>query len=238
MWDEADIRQERGWYYERIAKRCIAAFDKNNIDAFYVPDRDEALKKVLGMIPEGATIGIGDSVTLFQIGVIPALERRGRNQIFNPFLRDEEGKRLVRGRERLELQKRGLVADIFMCGSNAITLDGKLVNIDSRGNRVGGLIFGSEKVIVVAGVNKIVRNVEEALKRIKEMVAPTNAKRHNLKHGSGPLPCAITGICNDCRHPRRICCYTVIVEYQNSPLDVDDWGRRINVVLVGEELGI
>jgi len=123
-----------------------------------------------------------------------------------------------------------------LTGTNAITLDGKLVNIDGVGNRVAAMIFGPKKVIVVAGINKIVSDVNEALERIRGFAAPMNAKRHYLKHQQpelGDLPCVQTGSCVDCRHDWRICNYTVIIEGAM----IGQKGR-INVVLVGEELGL
>ncbi|MFH0738183.1 MAG: LUD domain-containing protein [Candidatus Micrarchaeota archaeon] len=119
---------------------------------------------------------------------------------------------------------------------NAITLDGKIVSTDGLGNRVAPVIFGPEKVILVIGANKIVKDVDQALQRIREIAAPINAKRHALKHHRPEfdnLPCARTGICVDCNHDWRICHYTVIIEGSM----VREEGR-INVVLVGEELGI
>ena len=123
-----------------------------------------------------------------------------------------------------------------MVGSNAVTLDGKLVNTDGRGNRVAPMIYGPDRVIVVAGANKLVNDMEEALLRIRQIAAPVNVRRHYIKHNNphfGELPCARTGSCADCNHDWRICRYTVIIE------GAMPWERgRINVVLVGEELGI
>ena len=127
-------------------------------------------------------------------------------------------------------------ADIFLVGSNAVTLDGKLVNTDGRGNRVAPLIYGPDKVIVVAGANKLVNDLEEAFQRIRQIAAPVNARRHYLKHHNphfAELPCARTGQCADCNLDWRICHYTVIID--GAML----WEKgRINLVLVGEELGI
>ena len=132
--------------------------------------------------------------------------------------------------------KESFFADVFVTGTNAITLDGKLVNIDGYGNRVAAMIYGPAKVILVIGTNKIVKNVDEALERIHQYAAPINAKRHYLKHHDQnfiDLPCIKTGGCVDCRHEWRICNYTTIIEGA-----VSRHQGRINVVLVGEELGI
>ncbi|MFC1864917.1 lactate utilization protein, partial [Chloroflexota bacterium] len=218
------------WFNEKLAQRCLDALKRNNIPGYYAPDRNQALAQILGMIPSGVNIGVGDSVTLHQVGVIEELEKRGSHQIFNPFRK--EGKDYIPAtmREMVAIGLEALSVDFFLTGSNAITLDGKIVNIDGGGNRVTGMLYGPKKVIAVAGINKIVANVEEGIKRIKGTAAPINAKRHNLKHGLEAPPCTVTGVCVDCHHPRRICCYTTIIEFQRRP--------RIEVVIVGEELGI
>jgi len=115
-------------------------------------------------------------------------------------------------------------------------LDGKLVNTDAGGNRVAAMVFGPKKVIIVVGANKIVKDVEEALRRIREVAAPQNVIRIATKHHSAEhleLPCAASGICSDCNHPRRICRYTTIIEGVSS-----EHRGRIHVLLVGERLGI
>ncbi|MDP3879307.1 MAG: lactate utilization protein [Dehalococcoidales bacterium] len=227
---ETDMSREEAWFKEKLARRCLTAMEKHNIPGHYCPDRDEALQKILEMIPPGVTIGAGDSVTLSQIGILDELEKRGSHQVFDPFRKDGEDCMPDTFRDLIETGKQALATDYFLTGLNAITVDGKIVNTDRTGNRASGLIFGPKKVIAVAGINKIVANLEEALARVKEVAAPLNAYRHHIKHEMDTPPCAITGTCADCRHPRRICCYTVIVEYQITP--------RIELVIVGEDLGI
>ncbi len=243
MLDERDISQERKWFYRELATRVVTNLQKRNINAQYVSSREEALSVVLGMIPEGATVARGDSLTLEQVGVMAALRKLNRNKITDPFKRDAEGfyvaetedRRLQREEHRTQ-QREAFTSDVFLTGTNAVTLDGKLVNIDGGGNRVAAMIFGPKKVIVVVGVNKIVKDADEALERIHEVAAPINAKRHYLKHHRpefGDLPCVRTGRCVDCNHDWRICRYTVIIEGSIM------WDKgRINVVLIGEELGI
>lgn len=247
MIDETDISSELKWHYELLSVKAVEALRRNYFGAVYAPNRDEAFAKVLSMITREATIGIGDSITLEQLGIISFLENNRPDKLFNPFRRDVEGQLIVMGEERFQLTRKALTADIFMTGTNAITLDGKLVNRDGRGNRVAAMIFGPREVIVVAGANKIVKNTEEALRRISEVCAPLNAKRHLEKHHfstMGELPCVRTGICNDCKSPWRICCYTVIIECQRQ-METEIFGPavgpprpRISVVLVGESLGI
>jgi len=237
MIDETDISQEKAWLHEERAKTVVKKLQKGNISGQYVPSREEALTAILGMIPPGAVVARGDSITLDQVGVIPELIKRNQNRIIDPLERDADGFYIIAEKEqRWRIAREVFSADIFLVGTNAITLDGKLVNIDGWGNRVSAMIFGPEKVIVVVGVNKIVRDVNEALERIHHFAAPMNAKRHYLKHDRADfadLPCVRTGRCVDCSHGSRICRYTVIIE------GVRVWEKgRINVVLVGEELGI
>lgn len=210
---------------QRIAG-LIEKLGKNNIPAYYVETRQEAFQVVMSMIPEGSTVGFGDSVTLRQIGVVEALEN-GNYDFLNPW---RPG---ISRRENTDLKRRALTADVFVTGSNALTLDGRIVNVDALGNRVAGMLFGPDKVIIVVGINKIVENLDEALKRIRDEAAPLNVKRHPE---FDPMPpCGLTGICSDCSSPWRICNKTVIIERQ---FDNSEYLPVITVVIVGEELGL
>ena len=238
MIDETDLSQERKWFYEQQARTAVNSLQKKNVYAQYISTRQEALATVLEMIPLGATVARGDSVTIDQIGIIPELRKRNKqSRVIDPLERGADGLPIFPEIEqRKRVARETFSADIFLVGTNAVTLDGKLVNTDGWGNRVSALIFGPEKVIIVAGVNKIVKDVNEALERIHNVAAPMNAKRHYVKHQwpeLGDLPCVRTGSCVNCNHDWRICRYTVIIEGTM----VREKGR-INVVLVGEELGI
>ena len=236
MIDETDLSQELKSFYEERAKRVVAKLQKMNVSAIYTSTREKALAAVMSMIPEGAKVARGDSISVDQVGVIDELKRRNRNEVIDPFERDAEGRTILKGKERRQAQREAFFADVFITGANAITLDGKVVSTDALGNRVAPVIFGPEKVVLVIGANKIVKDLESALRRIHEIAAPINAKRHALKHHVpefGQLPCAVTGVCTDCNHEWRICRYTIIIE--GSMVTEKD---RINVVLVGEELGI
>jgi hypothetical protein len=207
-------------------RELVERLGKNNIFACYVHDRQEAYGKVMAMIPEGATVGYGDSLTLRQIGVVEALEK-GNYVFFNPWRAGTSVE------ENIRLKKRSLTSDVFVTGTNALTLDGKIVNVDGHGNRVAAMLFGPDKVIIVVGINKIVANLEEALARIRHKAAPLNVKRHP---GFDPMPpCGITGECSDCASPWRICNKTVIIEreYRNSKYE-----PVMTVIIVGEELGL
>jgi len=235
MLQEVDLSQETGLFYKVRAGLIIKNLERRNMNGQYVQNREEALITVLDMISPGAVVGRGDSVTLFELGIIPAIIKRGQNRLINPFEKDDKGF-FPETERRRELQREALLSDIFLTSTNAITLDGKLVNIDGAGNRVGAMVFGPRKVIVVAGMNKVVKNVEEGLDRIHNICTPMTAIRHRLKHGTegcDEVPCAKTGKCPDCHHALRACSYTVIIEGAMA----SEKGR-INVVLVGEQMGI
>jgi len=216
MAGDTDTTGERRWLSETRAKIAIKNLRKNHINACYVPTRGEAL-------------------SVDQIGVIPALIRRGQNRVVDPFEIDTSGRLLHKSKQVVNMYQKAFTADVFLTGSNAVTLDGKLVNTDGTGNRVAPMIFGPKKVILAAGINKIVNDIEEARKRIRDICAPLDVKRYILKHDQtayNDLPCAKTGFCVDCKHDLRFCCYTVIIE----AVAITEHGR-INVVLIGEELG-
>jgi len=166
----------------------------------YVEKAEDAAKMVLAMIPPETKVGIGGSTSLMQLGVTEELVRRGCLTRAQP--------------------------EIFLTSSNVITMDGKLVNTDMTGNRVTGMIFGPKQVIVVAGKNKIVKDLNAALDRLKKVTAPYIAKNAGLK-----TPCVVTGECNDCKSPARVCTVTTIIEAKPRI-------TQISVILVGEDIGL
>ena len=207
-------------------EQLIETLGRNNITAAFVRDRRKALATVMSMVPEGAVVGYGDSLTLQQIGVVDALEN-GNYTFLNPW---KSGNSVE---DNIRLKKRSLTADVLVTGTNALTLDGKLVNVDGHGNRVAAMLFGPDKVIIVVGINKLVANVPDALERIRTHAAPLNVGRH--VHFDPMPPCGTTGECSDCSSPWRICNKTVIIEREFSN---DRYEPRIHVVIVGEELGL
>jgi len=206
-------------FYGERAKRVVAALNKNQFEGVFAPTAAEAVEEVLKRVPPGATVGAGGSLTLRQIGVVDLLKKRGHT-VFDHW---EEG--LDQG-EVYRVRRSQLTADVFLSGTNALTADGCLVNIDGAGNRVAAMTFGPSRVIVVAGVNKIVRDREAALTRIKNEAAPRNMYRLNQ-----PTPCAKTTFCADCVPPVRMCRITTVLEAR--PLGIPDF----TVIIVGEELG-
>ena len=165
-------------------RKLIEKLDEHNIPACYVKNRKQAFNKVMSMIPEGSVVGFGDSLTLRQIGVVDALTK-GNYTFLNPW------KTGTSVEESVKIKKRSLTSDVFVTGTNALTLDGKIVNVDGHGNRIAAMLFGPNKVIIVVGVNKIVETLDEALKRIREKTAPLNVQRHPE---FDPMPpCGVTG---------------------------------------------
>jgi hypothetical protein len=236
MIDEKDLSQEKQWYYKVRAESVVKNLVKHDINGQYAASRQEALASVMEMIPPGATVARGDSVSIDQVGIPEELVNRNQNKLINPLQRDENGFFFYGTEDRYRMEREAFYADVFITSTNAITLDGKLVSIDGHGNRVSAMIFGPKKVIVVVGVNKIVKDIGEALARIHNIATPINAIRHYLKHNmpeGRELPCVKAGYCVDCNHPERPCRYTVIIEGSG----IMDKGR-FSVVLVGEVLGI
>ena len=236
MVDEMGLSLEQQRLGEERANIVAKNLRRRHINVQYFASRKEALDAILKMIPPGAKVARGDSLSVDQIGVIPELIRLRQNTIIDPYRRDTDGYYIDSAEARRQMQREAFLTDVFLSGTNAVTLDGKLVNVDMLGNRVAAMLFGPKKVILVAGVNKIVNDVNEAMERIRQVAAPGNAQRHYLKHHYeefANLPCVKTGRCVNCSHDFRICSFTVIIE----STALRDQGR-INLMLVGEELGI
>ncbi|WP_432667537.1 lactate utilization protein [Wukongibacter baidiensis] len=203
---------------EKRVSRTIENLEKNNMRGYFAQSEDEALKKVQEIIKEGDTVTVGGSMTLFETGVIDLL-RNGKYKFLDRY---EEG---LSQEDIKEIYRKSFAADAYFTSSNAITEEGELYNVDGRGNRVAAMIYGPDKVVVVLGVNKIVRDLDEAIMRNREWAAPANAKRLDRK-----TPCAEVGYCMDCSSKDRICSDYVIIKKQ---MDAD----RIHVIIVNKALG-
>ena len=207
------------WFYEKRAAAAIEALGKNRMGGTYVADLSEVSKTVLPMIPAGASVGFGGSMTIFETGLYEAL-CQGNYKLLDRY---EKG---ISPEEMGSRQRQALLSDVFVAGVNAVTEQGELVFVDASCTRVGPILFGPKKVILITGCNKIVPNLAYAQERIRHFVAPANAKRLNRK-----TPCAQTGQCMDCDSPDRICNATVVIHKQANP-------KRLHVVFVGESLGL
>jgi hypothetical protein len=206
------------WNHLTRLELAAKALRKHGFTALVVANKEEAKAKVLELIPAGATVGIGGSITIRELGVIPALEASGHKMIqhWQPGISKDED---------LAIRKQELLADVFLASNNAVTMTGELVNIDGQGNRVGAQVFGPGKIILVAGVNKLAKDVTEGIWRARNIACSANSRRLGAKN-----PCGIAGYCNDCDSPDRSCRVLVIMERQPSRSDV-------TVVLVNEDLG-
>ena len=217
--EECKMNELTHWHYDTLGAKLVKALEKNNFRASYIKTRQEALEKLLEIIPVGATVGFGGSVTLAELGIIPKLEERG-----TPVL--NHAKPGLSPEEMRAIRRKQLLSDVYLTGTNAITLDGKLVNMDATGNRVGAMLFGPDKVFIIIGVNKAVKDVAEAEQRIKLWASPPNNKRLGY-----PNPCAETGVCVDCQGPTRIC--NILTVMHKKPRMTD-----MHVILVGEDMGL
>ena len=206
------------WHHDLVGERVAEALRRNDFDAVYCKSAAEAAEEVLRLVPENGTVGLGGSWTVKELGVVEKLKARGNTIL-------DHGAPGLENEERVRIRRAQLTADAFLTGSNAVTMDGRLVNTDGNGNRVAAMIFGPGKVIVVAGVNKIVRDIQEAEGRIRKTAAPINNRRLNL-----PNPCVKTGECMDCQGPTRICNVTTILHKRPKLTEM-------HVIIVGEALG-
>lgn len=205
-------------YFEKRGQILVKNLRNRHFDAWYCDTKEDALAKVLELIPEGAKIGWGGLLSAQQIGLFDALRSGNYDLLDRDLCQTPE--------EREQMMKDALFSDVFLTGANGLSLDGQMVNIDGTGNRVAATIYGPKKVIVIAGMNKVCDTLEEAVKRAREVAAPMNMMRF-MKD----TPCAATGKCGDCKAEGCICNQIVITRHCR-PLG------RIQFVLVGEHLGL
>ncbi len=207
-----------------IIKTTIGALKNNEFEVWYVENcyqAEEVFWKEIFAKEEHSTVSWGDSLTLHATGILPKLKDRDDVQLIETF-----GEHFTR-EEKMINRKKALLSDLFLTGSNAVTSNGQLINLDMVGNRVGGITYGPEKVVIFVGVNKIVESIDEGMKRVKEIAAPLNAKRHS----EFKMPCQVTGQCMDCNSPDRICNVWTITEKAYPK-------GRIKVILIDEALGL
>ena len=210
----ADPKQK---YYEKRAQVLIKNLKSRHFEAYYCADKASALEKALELIPKGATVGWGGAMSAQQIGLIDALNAGA----YNAFDRDKT----ATPEEREQAMKKCLLADVFVTGANALSLDGQMVNIDGMGNRVAAIVYGPGSVVVIAGINKVADTLEAAVTRARTVAAPMNKQRFPVQ-----TPCEVTGSCADCKSDGCIC-NQMLITRNCKP------AGRIKFVIVGEELG-
>lgn len=204
-------------YYQKLANTVLKGFEKRFMDGYYCESIEEAKTLALSFVSEGSTVSFGGSVTLDETGVLKELRERKDITLFDraTATTPEENKKIMH---------EALSCDYYFMSSNAITVDGELVNIDGNGNRVAALIYGPENVIILAGMNKIVKTIEEGISRTRNVASPQNCIRLGKD-----TPCKTNGVCGNCLKD-TICDQIVITRASRVP-------KRIKVILVGEELG-
>jgi len=203
---------------EKRVDRTIKNLNRRNMEGFFVKDKSELMTLLKKLIDEKSTVGVGDSMTLFETDVIDFL-RKGDYVFLDKY---REG---ITSEEKKDIYIQNFSANTFMCSTNALTEDGELYNIDGNGSRVAPMLYGPKQVILVTGINKIVKDIEEAEKRARNYAAPIDAKRLNKD-----TPCTTLGYCVDCKSPNRICNDFTIIRGQFIK-------NRIKVIIVGEQLG-
>lgn len=204
---------------ELVANNIIKQLGKRRMEGSYAPTVRQAKDEILAMIPTGSTVYRCGSMTAVGLGLWEALAKLEGVQLIDPMVPG------ITSQESLRLRREGMSADFMIASSNAVTLDGKLVNLDGSGNRVAAMCFGPTKVILVVGMNKVAPDVESAMARVQHYAAPVNTIRLGYDN-----PCKESGLCSDCRSPQRICNMWSVIEGHM----IKD---RIHVKLVGENLG-
>jgi len=208
------------WSYEQKCEKAVESLGKNGFTAIYCKTAEEARNYILAEAGGAETIGFGGSLSVADLDVISPLKEMGKDLL----LHSTPGLTLE---ERLTVMRRQLTCDLFLTGTNAVTISGSLVNIDGNGNRVASMLFGPRKVIVVAGRNKLVDgDATAAIKRIKDFAAPMNTRRLNYN-----TPCSKTGFCCDCSSPDRICRLTTVIDRKPRLHD-------LRVLVVNADMGL
>ena len=205
-------------HYEKRGKILVKNLQSRHFDAYYCATKEEALKKALELIPEGASVGWGGAMSAQEIGLMDALNAGDYRAIDRDKCPTPE--------EKLQAAKDSLFADVFLTGANALSLDGQMVNIDGTGNRVAAIVYGPGTVLVIAGMNKVEDTLEAAITRARTVAAPMNKQRFPAQ-----TPCEVTGTCGDCKAEGCIC-NQILITRHCRPVG------RIKFILVGEDLGL
>ena len=198
---------------EKLAQKVIKGLESRNMTGYYAASKEEALQKALELIPEGSTVTMGGAMSAFEIGLVDTL--MNGNYDFLDRNKMEPREALLKGYD----------ADVFLTSANAMTEDGVMVNIDGNANRVSYIANGPKKVIAIVGMNKVCDDIDGAMKRARNIAAPTNAQRFEIN-----TPCKKTGSCANCKSPDTICCQFLITRFSRH-------ADRIHVILVNDDLG-
>ena len=204
-------------YYEKRAQVLVRNLKNRKFEAYYCPTSEDALNKALELIPEGSVVGWGGATSAQQIGLLDVMKTGNYREI--------DRDKTTTMEDRHAAMRQCLLSDVFITGANALSMDGEMVNIDGIGNRVAAIVYGPQSIVVIAGMNKVVDTLEDAMARARTVAAPINKQRF-----PAPTPCMTTGACADCNAEGCIC-NQILVTRRCMP------AGRIKVILVGEELG-
>lgn len=211
------MNENRAKRNKLLGERVIQGLQSRNMEGFYAETKEEALEIALSLIPEESTVAWGGSVSIAEIGLKKAICEGNYREYNRDIAKDREEKR------KIEIATYD--CDYFLTSANAITEDGVMVNIDGFANRVSAIAAGPRNVIMIVGMNKVVKDVDDAMSRARNEAAPINTQRFSLD-----TPCSKTGACFDCKSPDTICCQILITRFSKLP-------KRIKVILVNDELG-
>lgn len=203
--------------YDLSGPKTVEAMKKRHFDAYYCSTAAEAVEKALELIPREDTVSWGGAMTMDELGLKQRLAQEGYTLLDRDTAKTPE--------EKQAIMRQALTCGTFLMSSNAISSDGELVNIDGTGNRVAALCFGPDQVVVVAGMNKVAGDLDDAMGRARQVAAPINAQRFQLK-----TPCSVNGLCGNCKGADCICAQIVTTRVCKP-------AGRIKVVLIGEDLG-
>lgn len=204
--------------YEKRAQILVKNLKSRHFDAYYCDNKASALEKALELIPQGASVGWGGAMSAQQIGLMEAV-KGGQYHVY-------DRNTCTTMEDRVKMMKKCLTAEVFLTGANAISLDGQMVNIDGNGNRVAAIVYGPDSIIVIAGMNKVVDTLEDAIRRARTIAAPMNQQRF-----PNQTPCQVTGSCADCKS-EECSCNQILITRHCRP------AGRIKFIIVGEELGL
>ena len=205
--------------YDKLGPKVAKALESRFFEAWYFSEVTEAVEKVFSLIPKTDTVSWGGSLTTTALNLTTLAAEKGYKVIDRDKAASPE--------ERTELMRQALLCDTYLTGTNALTEDGQLFNIDGNGNRVAAMIYGPKQVIVVAGMNKVLKSEKAAFDRAKTIAAPANVQRFP----NNKAPCNVTGACEDCLSPDCICAYIVRTRVCKPR-------GRIKVILIGKDLGL
>ena len=200
-----------------LGMKVVKSLESRNMEAYFVETKEEAVKKALELMPKGSSISWGGTMSVTEVGLMDAI-RKGEYLLYD---RDQA----ETSEEREDMMRRAFFADFYLGSTNALSEDGVLVNIDGNANRVAAYAYGPKHVLLIVGMNTVVKTAEDAVQRARQEAAPINAQRFQKE-----TPCVERGTCFDCKKPGCICSQILVTRFSQTP-------KRIKVILVNESLG-